>query len=198
MARAICTWAPSHASLVDQDPQAASLNFHGLLDDWFAVSRTVYGGPEYSGRRGFQVFTHFLLVRGQQLAGYENHPQLFARTAQSLGHLRLLMTVPDQLPTLDLPDRPLAPPSSTNRGSLEDVQRVLHFRRRVAVLGLDDPAPALSQMLLDTPKSDRLDVSFTTGLKPSVHREFRLHFYHQANGELQTQLASHGIEFVAL
>ena len=108
LARRLCTWGPSHASLMNDHPDAESLNFHPLTDDWFAVSRTVYGGPEYSGRGGLQVFTQFLLLRREQLARYENHPLLVVQTAQLLGNLRLVSNILHHLPPVELPERPLA------------------------------------------------------------------------------------------
>ncbi len=45
MGRALTKWGPSHASLLVESPNAESLNFHSIDDDWCAVSRTTHGGP---------------------------------------------------------------------------------------------------------------------------------------------------------
>ncbi len=198
--RSLTTWGPSHASLLEDRPEAESLNFHALADDWYAVSRTVYGGPEYSGRGGLQVFTQFLLLRGDQLASYEDSPLLVAQTARLLGALRLLLNVPSQLRPLELPDRPLTgcaaqqPPRIFLR---EEILRSLRFPNRVAILGVRDPLPVLTQIIRDLPREERRKLSFTTGLKPSVHRDFRLHFVHAVDSALHAQLSQQGVELVS-
>ena len=197
----ICArWGPSHASLLDDRPNAESLNFHPLTDDWYVLSRTVYGGPEYSGRGGLQVFTHFLLLRGEQLPGYENNPVVVARTARLLGALRLLLNIPSHLPSLELPDRPLKgcaaqqPPRIFLR---EEIIRSLRFPNRVAVIGVRDPLPVLTQIVRDLPSEERRKLSFTTGLKPSVHRDFRLHFLGDVDAAIHAQLSQQDIELVS-
>jgi hypothetical protein len=197
--RQLCTWGPSHASLLDDRPNAESLNFHPLADDWYAVSRTVYGGPEYSGRGGLQVFTHFLLLRSQQLSGYDNNLVVFARTARLLGNLRLLASIPSRLRPVELPECPIKGCGSQldRRVHLrDDVVRQLRLQHRIAVLGLTDPFPALAQIIRDLSTEDRLELSFTTGLKPSVHRSFRLHFVDAVDANLHAQLSQQGIDLV--
>ena len=199
LARQLCTWGPSHASLLDDQPNADSLNFHPLSDDWYALSRTVYGGPEYSGRGGMQVFTHFLLLRREQLLGYDNNLSVLARTARLLGSLRLMTEVPTQLPSVELPARPIKGCGSQLERQVhlrDDVIRSLRLQHRVAVLGLPDPLPALAQIIRDLSGEDRLKLSFTTGLKPSVHRDFRLHFVDSVDANLHAVLSQQGIDLV--
>lgn len=199
-ARCLLPWGPSHASLLDDRPHAESVNFHALASDWFALSRTVYGGPEYSGRGGLQVFTHFLLLRREQLSGYDNNPLILARTARLLGNLRLVAQVPAHLSPLELPPRPITGCDAEFDGRVflrEEIMRHLRTPRRLAVLGLADPLAALAQVLRDLPADDRLQLSFTTGLKPSVRREFRLHFVPATDTALHAQLSQQGIDLVA-
>jgi hypothetical protein len=199
LARRLCTWGPSHASLLSDHPDAESLNFHPVADDWFAVSRTLYGGPEYSGRGGLQVFTQFLLLHREQLARYQNHPLLVAQTAQLLGNLRLMTSIPHHLSPVELPDRPLNGCAAQLPAMVflrEEVLRSLRYPNRVAVLGLADPLPVLTQILRDTPLEERLKLSFTTGLKPSIHRDFRLHFVTAVDAPLHAHFSQQGIETV--
>jgi len=199
VARSLCTWGPSHASLLADRPEAESLNFHALTGDWYAISRTIYGGPEYSGRGGLQVFTQFLLLRREQLAAYDNHPLLVAQTARLLGNLRLMAHIPSQLATLELPDRPLkaCPAQHATRVFLrEELLRSLRYPNRVAVLGLADPLPVLTQIVRDSTRDERLKLSFTTGLRPSVHRDFRLHFVPAVDAPLHAHFSQQGIETV--
>ncbi len=77
-------WCPSHASLLDPDDDASSLNFHPLDHDHFSLSRTVNGGPEFSQRGGLQVVTLILVFNREQLAGYVNNSLALARTARAM------------------------------------------------------------------------------------------------------------------
>ncbi len=199
VSRSLATWGPSHSALLSDEPDAESLNYHAVGSDWLAVSRTVHGGPEYSGRGGFEVFTHFLLFRPEQLQGYHNNPLQFARTAQALGYLRFQANVADSLPSIDLPDHTIMDvPSSPERTPvpLHDVLRILKLQNRVAVLGLADPLPTLSLILKELPVSERLGLSFSTGLRLSVDRDFRIYFADRPDRAIHTQLASHGIDYV--
>jgi hypothetical protein len=200
LARSLSVWGPSHASLLSSETDAESLNFHPIAPDWYAISRTVHGGPEYSGRGGLEVFTNFLLVHTQQLQGYQNDPLRFARTAQALGYLRFQPVKGNEtLPTVDMPDhaiREVACPPDEPSVPLHNILRILRRQQRVAVLGLDNPLPTLALIIKETPEQDRLGVSFCTGLRPSVDRDFRVHFAQQPDTLLHSQLASQGIDFV--
>ncbi len=199
LAPVLNTWGPSHGSLLNDQPTAESINFAPLAPEWYSVSRTTYGGPEYSGRGGLQVFTRFLLLRREQLAGYENNALALIRTALTMGELRLHVAPPDQLDPIELPDHALADvveEGAAGNVPMDDVMRILRFQNRVAILGLSDPYPTLAQIIRSTPREDRLKLSFTTGLKPSVHRDFRLHFVSGSDIQIQSQLTSQGVDLV--
>lgn len=195
----LSTWGPSHGSLLNDQPTAESVNFAPLTPDWYAVSRTTYGGPEYSGRGGLQVFTRFILLRQDQLAGYENNALALIRTAMTLGFLRLHVAPPEQLDAIEIPDHPLvdvAEEVESMHVPIDDVMRILRFQNRVAILGLGNPYPTLAKIIRGTPCDERLSLSFTTGLKPSVHRDFRLHFVYSADMNIHSQLTSQGVDLV--
>lgn len=199
LAPVLNTWGPSHGSLLNDQPTAESINFTALTPDWYAVSRTTYGGPEYSGRGGLQVFTRFILLRPDQLAGYENDALALIRTALTLGFLRLYVAPPEQLEAIELPDHALANPVEEVEVAnvpMDDVMRILRFQNRVAILGLGNPYPTLARIIQGTPREDRLNLSFTTGLKPTVHRDFRLHFVSSADVQIHGQLTSQGVDLV--
>ena len=122
------------------------------------------------------------------------------RTAQTLGLLRLELSASEILEPVELPERALSlrtESAGNNSESMDEVMRVLQFQKRVAILGLDNPVPTLAKILRGTPREDRLKLSYSTGLKPSVHRDFRLHFMSIADANVQSQLASQGIDAVA-
>ena len=87
MTTALNRRCPSHGALQENASDFESLNFHRLTPNTLAVSRTVYGGKEYSNRGGLQVVTIVLVVKDLQLEGYVNDPFCLARMARSLGHL---------------------------------------------------------------------------------------------------------------
>ncbi len=195
----LCKWGPSHSSLLCGSPLSESVNFSAISSDWFALSRTTHGGPEYSGRGGLQVFTRFLLLQSHQLAAFENNPLALIQTARILGHMRLHLAPPAQLDPIEIPDHPLDthPHRAGNAGvPIDEVVRILQFKNRVAILGLENPYPTLANILQLVPKPERLRLSFTTGLKPSVHRDFRLHFLRNADPAVHAHLASQGIDLV--
>ncbi len=201
LARSLSIWGPSHASLMSDDPTAHSFNFHPVVDSWYAVSRTVHGGPEYSRRGGLQVFTHFLLVQKRQFESYDYNPLCLARTAQSLGCLRLISLRFDQLPAVDLPERTLLPPPRLKHEAsvpLGDILRILRLKQRIAILGPENPLPVMGRILQDIPRDERLAISFSTGLRPSVDRSFRVLFAQRADSALHGQLAAQGIDYVSM
>lgn len=67
-------WGPSHGSLLSDGLDFESLNYHPLGEEYVAISRTVYGGPEYSQRGSFQIFTRSILLKRELLAQYDNNP----------------------------------------------------------------------------------------------------------------------------
>ena len=202
LAQTISLWGPSHAALVSGEFDASSLNFFPVGHDRFALSRSVYGGPEYSARGGFQIVTSIILFHREQLAGYSDNPVALAQTVLALGHLRLQSVVDERLPALDLPDRSmlgLASPSAEDQDEENLISRVLTNLEndgRVAVFGLPNPMPTLERLFQHTPRDQRPQLSFATGLKPSVHRNFRLHFFFTTDEDLSIQLTSQGIFYL--
>lgn len=194
--RALSKWGPSHASLLSDEARAESINFHPLTEQSFAVSRTVYGAAEYSGRGGLQVFTRYLILNRQQLSAYDYNTLEFARTAIALGLLRLTIDLDDEpLPSIEIPDRALTQLKTNNAKSryLSETESLLRQRARVAVIGVRDPVVLLAHLMSCTPAKQRLELSFSTGLKPSLEREFSLQFSPKVTPALSAQFASMGI-----
>jgi GTPase-associated protein 1, N-terminal domain type 2 len=86
-AQALARWAPSHGALIVDRNNRASVNFHPLPSGRFALARTCAGPPEYSGRGGQQLYTHFLIVDNAALASVGFHPFAIYRDAMALGCL---------------------------------------------------------------------------------------------------------------
>lgn len=208
LAQELCRWAPSHASLWDEERKRWSLNYFPAGDDWVAITRTLYGGPEYSSRGGMQVVTMMLAMRMEQFALYGFNPLAVAKTALALGHLRLQIDAAERLPTITLPSRSIAACGAgiDDRAGIGDgrtappllaqVLDLLRDDQRVAVAGIRDPIAAFDELVDLIPAAERIGVSFTTGLKPSIRRTFRLHFLPTSDLSLRRTLTSQGIRCV--
>jgi hypothetical protein len=86
-AQALARWAPSHGALIMDGNNRTSVNFHPLPSGRFALSRTCAGPPEYSGRGGHQLYTHFVIVDDAALESVGFHPFTIYRDAMALGCL---------------------------------------------------------------------------------------------------------------
>ena len=194
-------WCPSHASLLDPSDDASSLNFHPLEGDYFSLSRTVYGEREYSQRGGLQVVTLILVLQRRHLAGYGNNPLTLARVARALGHVRWRNEFPPRLPEVDLPDEAssefIAPTPSRAFPLLEETVNLLRRDQDVALLTESDGLAFIAAILERLAEPERCQLSFTSGLKPSQQRPFRLHVIRHADRETQQKLRCQNIHCVA-
>ena len=200
-AKSLIRWGPSHGSLWSTHPTASSINYHPLDDTFVAVSRTMFGGPEYSGRGGLQLVTRSLVLRREQLRGYDNHPLALARLAYCLGHLRILTDLQKQLPPVDLPSNPtldsqVTPPQQGYRQALEGVQSALASGGRATLVYADDPQIVVDCLLSRMGPYERLDLSFSTGLKPARPRPFRFQFMPNFDLGLSRKLSSQGMSVI--
>ncbi len=174
-------WAPTHDSLSQPPPQGAALSYFPL-DHYCVIGWSSYAGQEYSGR-GAAVFTHFLLV---PRAGFEQagaHPFALLQAALGRQILAPRLPVPETLPELQLQLRP----------TWVELELLLHLRKtdpqrwlaaalaalaagRAVAIQTGEVSPHLLARGLWSclPLSLRKEVSFTTGLVPSLRRPFRL------------------------
>jgi hypothetical protein len=194
LAQALAVWSPSQNGLTQRDVNSESVNCFPLVGEWIGLSRTVYGGAEYSDRGEFRLETNVLVIRREQLAGYDHNPLVMARVARAAGHLRLRSTIPLQLSPIELPgefcktELPTTGPPA-DPGLIAAVLEQC-FERRIVVVGCDRPIEFVAQLLATLPVSSRTRLSFTTGLKPTVHRGFAIQFLPAVNEELEKALAA--------
>ena len=188
-------WCPSHASLLRDAEDAASLNFHPLDAGRFVLSRTMHGAQEFSNRGGRQVVTVLLVLDQGQLDNYRYNPLAIARVALSLGYLRLPVRFPAQLPRVVLPDKcesesMRAANTSVKAPCLEEASRLLRGDDSVAIVAAQRVHSIVEQILLTAPVHERRQLSFTTGLRPSRQRPFRLHVLNTADTDTLLALSS--------
>lgn len=180
--REIAAWGPSHGSLLSEGPEAASLNFHRLHSGRYCASRTVHAGPEYSARGGLRVYTHCLIVPPGVLARFANNPFALLRAALANGTLRVHEEIPRRLSACTLSGRAAAVDtallarlcSSPGAPWLATLLQAALDSVTLAVRGGPAPEALFAGILNCLPPPCRTEFSFSTGLKFSWRRPFRM------------------------
>lgn len=222
LARELQLWSPSQVA--DDDPSQWTLNYYPVDADHIAVTRTVLGGPEYSGRGGTQVVTLILILNNQQFAAYDNHAVRVAQTALALGGLRLPSNFPSRLPSFELPDCPLvhvtpqsdppcdggtvgralagadevcySEPADWEARLLGKLNAVVAGNQRLAIVGALEPFRLVERLLDAVPAGSRRLLSFTTGLPPALSRPFGVHFLPAITAVMRQWLRSESVQVI--
>lgn len=202
LAQALIRWGPSHAALCGVDPTAESINFHLVCNGRFALSRTVYGGPEYSDRGGFQLHTQFVIFDGEYLSKYDYNPVALFRLARTEGGLQWSPGFSPQLPPVQIPEANAAafwplPPSEWEDAFAKTIYERVRRRERLAITQCFHPLPLLQRLFHRFRDSQRLDISFTTGLKPTANRPFLLHLLPGEFPELRRSASALGLTCIS-
>lgn len=181
LAAVLTQWGPSEGALPEGSSAAESLQAFPALDQFVVISRTMYGGPEYSGRSGLQVVTMMLVVRQEEFQHFGGNAIELAELARARGMLRLRGSVSESLPTLRFPDRPASRFANTRRVlPPSDEQRMraalerLRAGERVLVIGCQQPVVAIRSLIEAIPEGHRRRFSFSTGLRPSLQRPYQI------------------------
>jgi len=180
--RELAVWGPSHDALLESVPNAVSLNFHPLPSGAYCAGRTTPAGWEYSGRGGARIYTQCLIVPPKVLKQFANNPFALLRAALAGGSLRVYDEVPKRLEPLRLAggagtvDTTLLARLCTNPGPrwlVALVQAALN-PGQIAIAG-GPPAELMINGLINClPLECRTEFSFSTGLKFSARRPFRV------------------------
>jgi hypothetical protein len=175
-------WGPAHDSLLDPRPRARSVNFHRLASGRYCVSLTTALDAEYSGRGGCQVYTHSLVVEPEVLRRFANNPFRIVEAALAAEQLTPHEQVPAALEPLELPGA--ASPVNTvllarlaRRPGPAAMARLVAetLRHKFVSVACRDPArEVLGGVINLLPVECRPEFSFTTGLRHSARRPFRL------------------------
>jgi hypothetical protein len=181
-ARELAVWGPSHDSLLESGPEAVSINFHPLPSGAFCVSRTTAAGWEYSSRGGHRVYTQCLVVPLEVLRRFANNPLALMRAALAGGMLEVHQRVPRRLEPLRMAGgaapvdqtllaRLAAGPGPQAMATL--IQSALDSLC-LAVAGRPSAGELIAGLLNCLPPECRTEFSFSTGLKFSSRRPFRI------------------------
>jgi hypothetical protein len=142
----------------------------------------VTAGEEYSERGGWRVLTTCLVVSPADLARFANNPFAIVRAALAAGELDLPEVLPQWLESLALGgraarvDRTLLYRLSLHVPANELVQLITAiFEHRQLVVGTDvDPDLLMAGIVNTLPVDRRPELSFSTGLRFSTQRPFRM------------------------
>jgi hypothetical protein len=180
LARDLQSWGPAHDSLLFPREGIESINFHAVAaGQWYCLSRTVCSGAEYSGRAGGRIYTQMFLIPPDGLARFANNPFLVLRSLRAAGRLLVHDDVPERLRSLPLVGRAASHEVEEQgpdipAGNLNALESALRQSPSVAVGGTRQVEPWFAALFRRLPLEDRPRISFSTGLKPSLGRPFKL------------------------
>jgi hypothetical protein len=182
LAKELTVWGPAHDSLWDTRRDARSVNFFPLAGGDYCLSWTTAGGEEYSARGGPRIYTQMFIVPPEVLLRFASDPFLVLRALAAAGRLVVHETIPPSLPTVPLLGGSSPPNESLTTQTLEEIGEAVFSELveavtttpMVAVLTSGHVERLFQAILHALPAADRLKLSFTTGLKDSSRRPFRL------------------------
>ena len=177
----LAVWGPAHDSMIEWESSAESLNFHPLPSGAHCISRTTPIGWDCSGGRQ-RVCTQCLIVPPETLARFGNNPFALARAASAEGAWHVGDLRSETLPTIALNggaapvDQQLLSQLAVDPGP-KNVAALVQTARDAACLAVGGTPTAVRWMAVlfsCLPPECRLEFSFSTGLKFSPRRPFRL------------------------
>ena len=180
--RELTVWGPAHDSLWDTRRDARSVNFHPLSGNNYCLSSTTLAGAEYSGRGGGRIYSQMFVLPQEALAHFANDPFLVLRALSAAGRLVVLDRIPRTLSSVPLLGRSETADAVVAQDVVEEVgEKIFHDlveavsgTARVAALSSGHVERLFQAILHALPIEQRLNVSFTTGLKDSPRRPFKL------------------------
>ena len=127
------------------------------------------------------------------LGGYHDNSLMLLRVARALGHLRLKTEHRGDVSPVRLPST--CPIRHNEEAEIDPLVTdvLLHLESqasRLVIVGVADPYSFIENLLGNLDPQERLRLSFTTGLIPSLHRPFNLQFIPQVNEELRRELSA--------
>ena len=179
-ARELNVWEPSRDSIVGNDEHAESFNFHPLPSGAYCLSRSVPAGWEHGGSQ--RVYTHCLIVPPEVLGRFTNNPFAMIRAASEHGLWRNPDSPCESLEPFSMPgggvpvDQALLNQLAIDPGP-ENMTSLVQTARNalcLAIVGAEQPGPLFAGLFNCLPPECRLEFSFSTGLKFSPRRPFRL------------------------
>ena len=173
VARELTNWGPAHDSLWRDEAGASSINFNPLASGLYCISRTTLAGAEYSGRSGGRVYTQMLVMSRESLERFAANPFLVVQALSAAGRMSVLDKVPAELPTLPLLGRARTS-SDVHAEPPAELLSAIRSPDPILVFTDLDVESLFQAVLHKLDVAERLTLSFTTGLRPSKRRPFKL------------------------
>lgn len=179
--REIALCSPAHAALWEHGADAGNVDFFRLPSGCYCISQSTLAG-EHKLRRGTRVYTQFLVADAEALAAFSNNALALLATAFAQGHVRVLEQVPADLEPFRLCGRAVAVDEAALGGLVSDpgvtwLQALVEAALSAPQIALLAPQHAqrlIAGLINCLPVECRLDFSFSTGLKYSARRPFRI------------------------
>lgn len=180
--RELSHWGPSHDSLLEAGSTATSVNFHRLSSGRYCIAKTSPAGSEYSGRGGWCVYTQSLVIAAEDFVRFAINPFALIRAATAQGRMQVLRKINPQLEPLRISGKT----PTIDHALLAELLATDGLHRLLAavdavsthastMLIVDRNRQQLMAGLINClPVECRTELSFTTGLKPSPRRPFRV------------------------
>ena len=199
VAQFLCDFSPQPDELAWGQPD--SINFVAVNDETFSLSRSYIGRLDNHFNGSRQLITHHLVVERSQMAAFENNPALLAHVVRTAGGLTLDLESDGELNLLILENRPFTEIARTCKlDTANETERIAHalkIHEQVVFLGVERPLAFLCGLLANFATTDRLNLSFSTGLKVCDHRPLRLQFFLEKEKTLMNELASRQIRTIS-
>ena len=183
VARELTAWGPAHGSLLNDETDASSINYHTLSSGECCLSHTRLAGAEYSAREGARVYTQFFLLPREGFLRFGGNAFGLWRALIAAARVRVCDPVPQHLSSYPLvgstseSDAPFLEQilAAIDAELLAELTEALQTRPAVSVASRL-PYPRLFEAVLHLlPLPKRVEISFSTGLKFSSRRPFRLY-----------------------
>ena len=204
--RVIQRCAPSHASLTTDSDAARATSFLALPDGRLCVARSTHVGMEQTGRGGRRVYTHLLVLAADDFAAFDSNPFHILRLAEQAGVLTPDVDASGTLDPIALTPQPDG--SAVDRVTI-GLDRVEPHRLRfvverliagakLVVLTPDAATEIAEAVFLAVPAPLRPEISFATGLKFSLTRQFTFNLLESGDGSPPRRLRGAGLELLDL
>lgn len=195
--------SPSHDALCRTEPDAAGLMGYPLPSGRFCVSCSVYAGTEHTARGGRRVYTRAVLLSPADYRRFGCNP-----VAVRAGLLLAVGESPDcclpaVLETLALPlptdSAPLTLPLRLD--SEDEARSRIHLLghlmtdTRFCLAGGPSNLAVLESMILALPLFVRESLSFSVGLKFSLHRQIRWTLLEGDQQRTQMEIRGHNVQW---
>ncbi len=176
----LAIWEPSRDSMPDPGVDAESFNFHPLPSGAYCLSHTTATGWDHGG--GPRIYTHCLIVPPEVLDRFANNPFALLPVILERGLWQQPSVPCPPLASISPPDGPPADDPAVLRQLAADLgpkkvaALVQEARDAVclAVAGARRPMALIAGLFSCLPAECRLEFSFSTGLKFSPRRPFRV------------------------